>query len=167
MSDKTTDESPAQGHGRLIASLVALGALLAALAGLLAQGSNLVDAVSKLIHHTDGKAALTVACALPEHVSPGETITLVYGIDAPKPMHVGLGAGVYDGKGHDHSTGLGDVDDLALAAGATHQTRPVEIPDSLPSGRYEVAIELWPANQIGEDGADTLADRPCGSFEVP
>jgi hypothetical protein len=78
-----------------------------------------------------------------------------------------LGAGVYDENRHDHSTGLGDIDDLALAAGPIHRTREVEIPDDLPRGRYELSIELWPPNQIGDDAVDTLADTPCESFNVP
>jgi hypothetical protein len=42
-------------------------------------------------------------------------------------------------------------------------SRPFLIPPGVPAGTYELNAELWPANKIGDDGVETLAEAPCAA----
>jgi hypothetical protein len=108
-----------------------------------------------------------VTCNAQGNLRPGQTITLVYNIDATGAVKVGLGAGYYDTGGDDHSTGDGDVDALQLHAGQTRTSRPFTVPTGLPRGRYELVCEIWPANSIGSEGVETLAEDPTAYVDVP
>lgn len=116
---------------------------------------------------TSTAARVTVRCGVPARLRPGDTITLVYTIDAPAPVTVGLGAGLYDAKKGDHSTGDGDVDAWQLAVGHTTKPRLFDIPADLPPGRYELVAEVWPPNQVGAEGVDVVAEDTCGFVTVP
>lgn len=94
-----------------------------------------------------------------QHAERGQKIKLTYEIYAPTPVHAGLGAGLYDNAGNDHTNGTGDRDDVPLTVGRQNVTRQIEIPRDLTGGRYEITAEVWPANRIGS-GA-TLADDSC------
>ncbi|MFJ9828528.1 hypothetical protein ACIRSU_29775 [Streptomyces sp. NPDC101160] len=106
---------------------------------------------------------MTVTCRVlesPQNVQRGQTIELTYEIYAPTSVHVGLGAGLYDNAGNDHTNGAGDRDDISLTAGRQNvMTRKMEIPRDLTAGRYEIAAEVWPAHHIGS--GETLADHSC------
>ncbi len=115
-------------------------------------------------HHWE----LTVTCRLSQRqVSRGETVQLTYTLNSNEAASVGLGAGIYDNQGTDHSEGFGDLPDFALSAGRSLKSRPVLIPARLPAGQYEVTGEIWPANQIGARGVNTYADPTCAYFTVP
>jgi hypothetical protein len=79
---------------------------------------------------------------------------------------VGLGAGIYDESGNDHSTGDGDIGSIYLPPGPDTKSRPVPIPGNLPPGTYEIDAEIWPPNEVGQNGANTLADATCAYFSV-
>jgi hypothetical protein len=98
--------------------------------------------------------------------TPGSIIWITYHINASESLQAGLGAGVYDNNGNDHSTGYGDIDDFALPKGLTSVSRPVLLPQDLPASYYEVTGEIWPANEIGQNGFNTYADPTCGYFTV-
>ena len=98
---------------------------------------------------------------------PGMTVKMIYNISMNQGDVVGLGAGIYDSSGNDHSTGYGDIDSIQLSSGQITESRPVSIPSRLSSGRYEIDAEIWPRNEVGRNGANTIADATCGYFSVP
>jgi hypothetical protein len=97
---------------------------------------------------------------------PGMTVKMTYNISINQGDVVGLGAGIYDNSGNDHSTGYGDIDSIQLSAGQITESRPVPIPSRLSSGRYEIDAEIWPRNEVGRNEANTIADATCGYFSV-
>ncbi|MGH3900861.1 MAG: hypothetical protein ACRDTA_21980 [Pseudonocardiaceae bacterium] len=109
---------------------------------------------------------LVVNCEAPPRIQPGELIGLIYDIDSPAAVDVGLGAGLRNEQETDHSTGLGDVDARQLPAGSQRVTRQFMVPTGLAPGFYELTAEVWPANQIGIDGVETLAEGPCGIVTI-
>jgi hypothetical protein len=112
-------------------------------------------------------AVIRVKCSISQQLRPGITVQLTYDIESSHGLTVGLGAGLYDNVGTDHSTGYGDLDSVPLAIGKNTETRPVLIPGSLPPGRYELDAEIWPQNKVGTNGANTLAEATCAYFDVP
>jgi hypothetical protein len=110
---------------------------------------------------------ISVTCKLPGPVREGQQTSAAYTITSNQSVKVGLGAAVYDSAGTDHSNGDGDVDEYRLVAGTQTVTRDLVLPSGLPADRYEVDAEIWPANEIGADNAEALADSPCGNFNVP
>lgn len=102
-----------------------------------------------------------------EVASPGSKVAVSYTLVANTADNVGVGAGVYGSdRSRDYSNGDGDVDDLRIASGTNSLTRLVSIPSDIGPGDYEIDVEIWPANKIGADGADTYADAVCGSVSV-
>jgi len=91
---------------------------------------------------------------------------VVFEVDANARATVGIGAALYDDHGNDHSNGFGDLDSMALPSGHTSVSRIVEFPKILAAGRYELVAEVWPANKVGAEGFNTLADSPCGYVTV-
>jgi hypothetical protein len=81
-------------------------------------------------------------------------------------MQVGLSAGLYDEEGNDRSNGDGDISSYTLEEGNSNPSRPVTIPRHLPAGRYEIDAEIWPANEIGQNGINDLTDARCAYFTV-
>jgi hypothetical protein len=146
------------------------GAMVAAIGGLLvgiaAVVGVLIPVFTSVFRETP-RPNVAVTCNLPTDLRPGRTVTLVYNINATQPVKVGLGAGLYDTNGSDYSDGTGDVDEYALGAGRVTASRPFTVPTGLDSGRYELVAEIWPANQIGAEGVNTLADQPCGYIDIP
>jgi hypothetical protein len=117
---------------------------------------------------SSGPLKLAVRCTIDRsQLRAGVTMQLTYTINSTRQINVGLGAGVYDQTGNDHSTGFGDIDSIPLTPGRNVKERPLQIPGSLPPGRYEVDAEIWPPNKVGADGSNTLADGTCGYFNVP
>jgi hypothetical protein len=113
-------------------------------------------------------SSMTLTCSLSQkQLRPGMTIMLTYHVNSPVTRQVGLGAGLYDEPGNDHSNGDGDVSDTTLQQGLSSQSRPVTIPANLPAGKYELDAEIWPANEIGQNNVNTLTDAPCAYFSVP
>jgi hypothetical protein len=110
---------------------------------------------------------LSVSCRVPSGVHEGEQITVVYAITSNKSVKVGLGAGVYDSGGTDHSTGTGDEDRYQLAAGTPTVTRIIALPSGLSSGQYEIDAEIWPSGEIGASRVNVLTEATCGFFKVP
>jgi hypothetical protein len=109
-----------------------------------------------------------VKCTLNQTtLRPGITVQLTYEIDTNQPTPAGLGAGLYDNQGKDRSTGYGDINSLSLPAGRSTKSRSVKIPANLAPGKYELDAEVWPANEVGANGANTLADGTCEHFRVP
>jgi hypothetical protein len=95
------------------------------------------------------------------------TVQLTYYVNSPVTRQVGLGAGLYAEQGKDDSNGDGDVDSIVLQQGWSSLSRPVTIPTSLRPGQYELDAEIWPANEIGQNGVNDLADATCTYFNVP
>jgi hypothetical protein len=91
---------------------------------------------------------------------------MTYEINSNEPVKAGLGAALYDNQGNDHSTGYGDIDSALIPAGQSNRSRPVQFPSNLPAGRYEMDAEIWPDNEVGKNGANTLADATCAFFKV-
>jgi len=119
-----------------------------------------------LPHHH--QLEITATCSLGHgRIVPGITTMLTYTIGSNQAATVGLGAGIYNNLGNDESTGYGDVASFPLKAGNNTYSRPVYIPSSLGSGRYEVDGEIWPANEVGAPGANTYAGPTCAWFSVP
>lgn len=116
---------------------------------------------------TPAPMRLVVNCEVPPRIRPGELIGLIYNIDAPVAVDVGLGAALYDEQGTDHSTGTGDVDALQLPAGSQRLTRQFIVPTGLQPGFYELTAEVWPANKIGSEDVETLAAGPCAIVTIP
>jgi hypothetical protein len=113
------------------------------------------------------KARIAVVCEGPRSMKPGEVVILTYTISSSVARDVGLGAGLYDEAGDDHSTGFGDVDSLRIEKSPRNiAKRQFEIPAKLSAGRYEVQAEIWPANEVGVDPANTFAEGQCGSLTV-
>lgn len=97
---------------------------------------------------------------------PGRKRHVYLRIRSNKKINIGLGAGLYDNAVKDHSTGIGDVDSVLVQTGRTNMTRRFIAPSDLSPGTYEVVAELWPANEIGAPGAETVADDQCGYVDV-
>jgi hypothetical protein len=91
---------------------------------------------------------------------------MTYRITSSEDRWVGLGAGLYDDEGTDHSTGDGDQDSVEVRTGSSSTTRPVLIPKNLPRGHYELNGEIWPENRVGAEGAELLREAPCARFVV-
>jgi len=116
------------------------------------------------------KLNISVACKIPPGVHSGEQITATYTITSNQEVKVGLGAGVYDSGGTDHSTGTGDQDGYQLRAGTQKVTRIIALPAGLSADQYEIDAEIWPDGRIGANGANganVLAEATCGTFSVP
>ena len=97
---------------------------------------------------------------------PGAIIRITYHISSSQAFQVGLGAGLYDNNGNDHSSGYGDISNFTLPKGRTSVSRPVLLPPNLPVGYYEITGEIWPANEISGNGINTYADPTCGYFTL-
>jgi hypothetical protein len=111
---------------------------------------------------------ITLTCTLGRtQIRPGATIELTYNVNSTTTRQVGLGAGLYDEQGNDHSNGDGDISSFTLKQGSGNPSRPVTIPAKLPPGRYELDAEIWPANQIGQNGINDFVDAACARFAVP
>lgn len=41
------------------------------------------------------------------------------------------------------------------------------VPTGLRPGSYELMAEVWPANKIGSEGVETLAEGPCAIVTIP
>jgi len=109
---------------------------------------------------------ISVVCKLPPAVHKGEQTTATYVITSNQAVKVGIGAGVYDSGGTDHSNGDGDMDGYQLKAGTQSVTRKLILPSSLQADQYEIDAEIWPSGEIGANGANTLAEATCGYFNV-
>ncbi len=133
-------------------------------------GAVAVGAASALVSGAvspEAPAPITLTCNLNSaHLRPGMTVALTYAIESKQPIQVGLGAGIYDDQRNDYATGTGDIDSIQLVQGDNTKTRIVPIPTDLPSGTYELTAEVWPPNEVGQDGVETLADTPCATFSV-
>jgi hypothetical protein len=142
------------------------GARLALVAGIATLALLLVTGL--LIGRISGAPVETsVGCTITGSMRPGQVVQLIYHFDSSASRQVGLGAGLYDSTGNDHSTGAGDINSYHLAQGKSSKTRPVPIPAHLPVGRYELDAELWPPNEVGQNGAQTIATATCGYLTVP
>jgi hypothetical protein len=127
----------------------------------------LLLAIGLVIGHVFSAPVVTnVGCTISGSLRPGQTIQMTYHFDSSAARPVGLGAGLYDNVGNDHSTGTGDIGNYEMAAGRTTKSRPVPIPAHLPPGRYELDAELWPPNEVGRNGAQTIAAATCGYLTV-
>lgn len=117
---------------------------------------------------TAAVSSMTLSCSLSQQrLRPGMTVQLTYHVDSPVIRQAGLGAGLYDAQGNDDSNGDGDVDSIALHQGWNSLSRPVTIPANLQPGQYELDAEIWPANEIGQNGVNDLIDATCTYFKVP
>jgi len=97
---------------------------------------------------------IILTCSLnTQSLHSGMTIIMTYAMTLSQRASVGLGAAIYDSSGNDDSTGYGDIDDIQLPQGQVTESRPVPIPSNLPPGNYEIDAEVWPPNEIGQDGA--------------
>lgn len=112
-------------------------------------------------------ASITARCSISQSLKPGVTLQLTYQISTSSAVLAGLGAGLCDNQGNDHSNGRYDRDAFPLTAGSHTYTRLVAIPASLPPGRYELDAEIWPPNHVGQNGYNTWADATCGYMTVP
>jgi hypothetical protein len=90
-----------------------------------------------------------------------------YHVDSPITRQVGLNVGLYDAQGNDDSNGDGDVDSIALHQGWNSLSRLAAIPANLQPGQYKLDAEIWPANEIGQNGVNDLIDPTCTYFKVP
>jgi hypothetical protein len=117
-------------------------------------------------HAFGGPTTTTVSCTINASLQPGRTIQLTYHFNSATARRAGLGAGLYDATGNDHSTGAGDINSYEIAPGRTAKSRPVPVPAKLPPGRYELDAELWPPNKVGQNGAQTIASATCGFLTV-
>lgn len=110
---------------------------------------------------------LQVTCTLSQwNLRPGLTLRLTYHINSPVARQVGLGAGLYDNRGRDHSNGDGDIDDITVPKGRSSLSRPVVIPANLPASTYELDAEIWPPDEVGKNGVNDLTDASCTFFHV-
>ena len=113
-------------------------------------------------------SSMKLTCSLSQkRLRPGMTVQLTYHVDSPAARQVGLGAGLYDEQGNDDSNGNGDIASMSLQEGWNSPSRPVTIPANLAPGQYELDAEIWPANEIGQDGVNDLIDTTCTYFNVP
>jgi hypothetical protein len=111
---------------------------------------------------------ITLNCSLSTgRIRVGMTLKLTYHVYLPAAREVGLGVGLYDEQGNDSSNGDGDVGSIALQPGLNSPSRLVTIPASLPAGKYELDAEVWPPNEIGQNGVNDLVDTQCATFVVP
>ncbi|MFB7452686.1 hypothetical protein [Streptomyces sp. NPDC056194] len=164
------------GVGDAAAVLAVVGAVAVALVAVNALNRNPDRSLESLppaqsVHASSGSSPtmnsspageMTVTCKVLDdlqNVQRGRRIELTYEIYTPTPVHAGLGAGLYDNAGNDHANSTGDRDDVSLTAGRQNVIRQIEIPRHLTGGRYEIAAEVWPANQVGS--GETLADDSC------
>ena len=142
--------------GRSLIEKVGYPLLVLAIAGI----------VTWAIKRGGGSAHVSVECTASSRIRPGKLVTLAYKIKSDRTVDVGLGAGFYDESGGDHSTGTGDRDSLRLKSGDTRVTRVFVEPAGLAPGIYELDAEIWPANKIGADGVETLADDQCAVIRI-
>lgn len=113
-------------------------------------------------------ASITVRCSLSQRIlRPGLTLQMTYHISSSSPVLAGLGAGLYDNQGNDHSNGRYDRNAAPLMAGAHTYTRLVVMPAHLPPGRYELDAEVWPPNHVGQNGFNTWTNATCAYMTVP
>jgi hypothetical protein len=113
-------------------------------------------------------SSMMLTCNLSQkQLRPGMIVQLTYHVNSPVARQVGLGAGLYDEQGTDHSNGDGDVSSITLQQGWNSPSRSVTIPTDLPPGQYELDAEIWPANEIGQNGVNDLVDATCTYFNVP
>lgn len=123
---------------------------------------------SSSLSSTPASPDLNLHCSLNTRaLHPGITVTMTYNATLNQADVVGLGAAIYDNSGNDQSTGYGDVDRIQLPSGQSRNSRPLPIPSNLPSGRYEIDAEIWPPSEVGQNGANTIADARCAYFTVP
>jgi hypothetical protein len=99
-------------------------------------------------------------------VHEGQQTTATYKITSNQAIKVGLGAGVYDSGGTDHSNGTGDMDGYQLVVGTETVTRELVLPSGLSADQYEIDAEIWPNSAIGANGVNVLAEATCGFFKV-
>lgn len=117
---------------------------------------------------TGRPTSLTVRCSLSRRkLAPGMTLRLTYHVFSSSAVLAGLGAGIYDSRGDDHSSGRYDRNAFALMAGSHTYTRLVQVPAHLPRGRYELDAEIWPPHHVGQNGFNTWADNRCVFITVP
>ena len=90
----------------------------------------------------------------------GSHVQVTYEFESDGSGTVGLGVGLYDDAGNDQSDGNNDVDSIAVSAGPNRLSRVFDIP-AVATGPYELDGEVWPANKVGSDSAETLLDGPC------
>lgn len=101
-------------------------------------------------------------CRIEGDPSVAGSVDIAFDIFSNQSTTMALGSGVYSqADDADHSTGAGDRD-IQLSAGVTSGSRQVELPKSLPKGRYELTLEVWPLGKLGE--GETIADALCGTF---
>lgn len=116
----------------------------------------------------NGEILSTLCSTDTRRISRGLAFDVTYRVKATRSGTVGLGAGVYDGAGHDYARGDGDVSQHVLPAGDAIITRSVVVADNAPMGRYEVVAELWPTDKIGQEGVEVLlrGEATCGTVTV-
>lgn len=113
-------------------------------------------------------SSITVGCSLSrKNLKPGMTLQLTYHISVSSAVLAGLGVGLYDNQGHDHSNGRYDRNAFPLMAGSHSYTRLVAIRANLAPGRYEMDAEIWPPHHVGQNGFNTWADHRCAYMTVP
>jgi hypothetical protein len=159
MSGQPTNERGLKGWVVALGGGVGLAALIAVLVPLIRDNPPPPSTTQ-----TTRKPSISVTCSGPSNLRPGQRITLVYEIDATEPMTVGLGAGFRDDAG-DHATGDGDRDSVEIPAGRSTQSRPFTVPN-VPAGQYELIAEIWPRNEIGREGVETLAEHTCADVSI-
>jgi len=117
---------------------------------------------------TSAPLDLKLQCSLnTQSLRPGITVIMTYHITLNQEDAVGLGAAIYDNSGNDHSTGRGDINTIILPPGQLTKSRRVPIPSNLSSGRYEIDAEVWPPNEVGKNGVNTVTGATCAHFSVP
>lgn len=115
----------------------------------------------------EGRHLRIMTCEAPVRIQPGEQIRLDYSIDATVPSEVGLGVGLYDSNRNDHSAGAGDDDRLQLEDGRTSGNRQFVVPAGLEPGVDDLILEIWPADRIGADNEETIAEHRCAIVRIP
>lgn len=160
-----------EGGQRVLAAaagiVVALATVYAVLVGAGSDGHTATSAQSSVTPPPVSTArSLNVRCRLDRPPRPGTTVQLTYRVTSSEDLRVGLGAGLYDDAGNDHSTGEGDQDSVEIPVGTSNLTRPVLVPRDLARGHYELNGEIWPENRVGAEGAELLREAPCARFVV-
>jgi hypothetical protein len=143
----------------IAATIAGIGALLIAF---------FVSSPLVLGGHSGGSPVrVSLICTLSKPPRSGAIIILTYHMSLQTAGVVGLSAGIYSKSGNDYSTGYGDISGIQLLKGLVTESRPLLIPPNLPAGTYEIDAEIWPANEVGENGVNTIADTTCAFFSVP
>jgi hypothetical protein len=107
----------------------------------------------------DGPGVKSVRCEV--RMDRGVPVEVTYSIKTSRQIAVGLGVGIYDEEGVDHSKGFGDRAYVPLEEGDTAISRPIKVPTDYKVGTCEVVAEVWAGNKIGESGVDTLGEATC------